>query len=77
MILSNTSYDTLKDAAKEFSESGYITVSTFQEIAKLGVENLAYLQDENGLLVINEENIQKVIAARTQQMAIETAFSAS
>lgn len=68
-------YDTLKDAAKEFSESGYITVSTFQEIAKLGVENLAYLQDENGLLVINEENIQKVIAARTQQMAIETALN--
>ena len=68
-------YDTLKDAAKEFSESGYITVSTFQEIAKLGVENLAYLQDENGMLVINEENIQKVIAARTQQMAIETALN--
>ena len=68
-------YDTLKDAAKEFSESGFITVSTFQEIAKLGVENLAYLQDENGLLVINEENIQKVIAARTEQMAIETALN--
>lgn len=68
-------YDTLKDAAKEFSESGFITVSTFQEIVKLGVENLAYLQDENGLLVINEENIQKVIAARTEQMAIETALN--
>lgn len=68
-------YDTLKNAAQEFSESGFITVSTFQEIAKLGVENLAYLQDENGMLVINEENIQKVIAARTQQMAIETALN--
>lgn len=68
-------YDTLKNAAQEFSESGFITVSTFQEIAKLGVENLAYLQDENGQLVINEANIQKVIAARTQQMAIETALN--
>ena len=68
-------YDTLKNAAKEFAESGYITVSTFQEIAKLGVQNLSYLQDENGLLVINEENIQKVIAARTQQMAVETALN--
>ena len=68
-------YDTLKNAAQEFAESGFVTVSTFQEIAKLGVENLAYLQDENGLLTINEENIQKVIAARTQQMAIETALN--
>lgn len=67
-------YDTLKNAAQEFAENGYITVSTFQEIAKLGVENMAYLQDENGLLVINEKNIQKVIAARTQQMAIETSL---
>ena len=68
-------YDTLKSAAEEFSEFGQISVSTFQSIAKLGVENLSYLQDENGMLVINEENIQKVIAARTQQMAIETALS--
>ena len=33
------------------------------------------MQDENGQLVINEENIQKVIAARTQQMAIESALN--
>lgn len=68
-------YDTLKGAAQEYAESGYITVDTLQSIYKLGVQNLAYLQDENGQLVINEENIQKVIAARTQQMAIETALN--
>lgn len=68
-------YDTLRNAAQEYAESGYITVDTLQSIYKLGVQNLAYLQDENGQLVINEENIQKVIAARTQQMAIETALN--
>lgn len=68
-------YDTLKGAAQEYAENGYITVDTLQSIYKLGVQNLAYLQDENGQLVINEENIQKVIAARTQQMAIETALN--
>ena len=68
-------YDTLKKAAQEYAENGYITVDTLQSIYKLGVQNLAYLQDENGQLVINEENIQKVIAARTQQMAIETALN--
>ena len=57
------------------TENGYITVDTLQSIYKLGVQNLAYLQDENGQLVINEANIQKVIAARTQQMAIETALN--
>ena len=31
--------------------------------------------DENGNLVINEERIKKVIAARTQQMAVETALT--
>lgn len=68
-------YDTLKDAAQEYAENGNISVKTLQSIYKLGVQNLAYLQDENGQLVINEENIQKVIAARTQQMAIETAMN--
>lgn len=68
-------YDTLKGAAQEYAENGYITVDTLQSIYKLGVQNLAYLQDENGQLVINEANIQKIIAARTQQMAIETALN--
>lgn len=68
-------YDTLKGAAQEYAENGYITVDTLQSIYNLGVQNLAYLQDENGQLVINEANIQKVIAARTQQMAIETALN--
>lgn len=68
-------YDTLKDAAQEYAENGNISVKTLQSIYKLGVQNLAYLENENGQLVINEENIQKVIAARTQQMAIETALN--
>ena len=68
-------YDSLKDAAQEYAEYGSITVDTLQDIISYGVEHLAYLQDENGQLVINEENIQKVIAARTQQMAIETALN--
>lgn len=68
-------YDSLKDAAQEYAEYGSITVDTLQDILSYGVENLAYLQDENGQLVINEENIQRVIAARTQQMAIETALN--
>lgn len=68
-------YDTLKDAAQEYADSGFITIDTLQEICSWGIQYLAYLQDENGQLVINEESLQKVIAARTEQMAVETALS--
>lgn len=68
-------YSTLSDAAQEFAESGFITVDTFQSIISLGAEYLAYLVDENGQLVINEENVRKVIAAKTEQLAVETALN--
>lgn len=68
-------YDGLKNAAQEYAEYGYITVDSLQDILSYGIEYLAFLQDENGQLVINEANIQKVIAARTQQMAIESALN--
>lgn len=68
-------YSTLKDAAQEYADSGFITIKTLQEICSWGIQYLAYLTDENGQLVINEESIQRVIAARTEQMAVETALS--
>lgn len=67
---------TFKDAAKEYSTNGgFISVDTFQEISKLGLEYMGYLQDENGLLAINEEKINNVIKAKTEQMALETAMA--
>lgn len=49
--------------------------STGRGIIGLGQKYVAYLIDENGQLVINEERIQAVIAARTQQMAIESSLA--
>ena len=68
-------YDTLHNAADEYAQSGFITVDTLQSIIGLGQKYVAYLIDENGQLVINEERIQAVIAARTQQMAIESSLA--
>ena len=66
--------DTFKKAAEEYSTNGgFISVDTFQEISKLGVEYMGYLKDENGLLTINEEAINRVIKAKTDQMALESA----
>lgn len=69
-------YDTLKAAADEYAANGgFISVDAFQDIVSLGPEYMQYLRDENGLLVINEENINKVIAAKTQQLALDNAMS--
>lgn len=68
-------YDTLHDAADEYAESGYVTIDTLQGIIDLGLKYVTYLMDENGQLVINEERIRDIIAAKTQQLAIESALS--
>ena len=69
-------YDVLKDVANEYAENdGFITVDSFQKIVELGPQYMQYLRDENGLLVINEENINRVIAAKTQQLALENAMA--
>ena len=68
-------YDTLHQAADEYAETGYITVSTLQAIAEMGVQYLNYLMDENGQLVINEERIRDVVAARSEQLALETSMA--
>lgn len=68
-------YNTLSEAADEYAKYGYITVDSLQSIIDLGVGYMALLQDENGQLVVNKENIQKVIAARTEQLAVESALN--
>ena len=68
-------YDTLKAADEFAANGGFISVDAFQDIVALGPEYMQYLRDENGLLVINEENINKVIAAKTQQLALDNAMS--
>ena len=69
-------YDTLKDAANEYAANGgFISVDAFQAIVDLGPEYMQYLRDENGLLKINEESINRVIAAKTRQLALDQAMS--
>lgn len=68
--------DTFKDAADEYAKNGgFISVDAFQEIVKLGPQYMQYLEDENGLLQINEESINRVIAAKTEQLALESAMN--
>lgn len=68
-------YKTLTDAAREYASTGYLSVDSLQSILSLGPKYLDMLTDESGQLIINEDRLQKVIAARTEEMAAETALS--
>lgn len=68
-------YTTLKEAAGEYAETGALSVDTLKAIAEYGAEYMNYLKDENGMLSINKERIEAVIAARTKQLAVDTAMS--
>lgn len=68
-------FDVLKAAADEFAEDGFISVDAYQKIIELGPQYMQYLRDENGLLVINEESINRVIEAKVRQLAAEQALT--
>lgn len=69
-------YSTLKSAADEYADNGgFLTLDTIQAIVDLEPQYMQYLIAENDLLVINEENIQKVLAAKTEQLALDNAMS--
>lgn len=68
-------YDTLHSAADEYADTGYVTIDTLQKIIDLGVEYVSYLRDEDGQLVINEERVRAVVAAKTEELAIESSMS--
>ena len=71
----NKLYTDLLNAAKEFADSGFITIEQFKSIIAHGIEYLHLLEDENGALVINEAAVKRVAAARTEQLAVETAMN--
>ena len=68
-------YDNLLDAAEEFSTTGSITIDTFQKLTENGLQYMSLLEEVNGQYVINKENIDKIVAAEKEQLAIESALS--
>lgn len=69
-------YDTFHGAADEYAENGgFISIDSYRDIIDMGPQYLQFLQDENGLLTINEESINRVIAAKAEQLALDSAMS--
>ena len=67
-------YKTLVDAADQYHTDGFLQLDTLKSILDYGPQYLQFLQDENGALSYNEAALQKVIAAKTQEMAADTAL---
>ena len=58
-------YDTLSNAAKEYSENGgEVSVDTFQELLQLEPKYLAMLYNEQGQLILNKDALYQVAQAR-------------
>lgn len=68
-------YDNLSKAADEFNESGTISVDTYQSLLENGIQYLSLLDKINGQYVINQDAIDRIVAAEKEQLAIESALS--
>ena len=70
-----SAYKNLHTAADEFNKSGTISVDTFQSLVDGGVQYLSLLNKVGDKYVINEEGIQRMVAAQKSQLAMESALS--
>lgn len=69
-------YDTLKQAAKEYANmGGYLTLDTLEKLLAMEPKYMQMLRDENGLWVIDEENVKKATAAKMEDLAITNALA--
>lgn len=68
-------YKTFTDAATEWATTGYLSVDSMQAILELGPKYLKFLYDENGQLKLNEQALQNVLAAKTEELATDTAMT--
>lgn len=68
-------FKTLRSAADEWDASNFLTLDTLQEIINLGVEYMACLKEENGMLFINREAIANMLAAKAQELAVQAALN--
>ena len=68
-------YETFSTMLDEMSKDGKISVDTFQELVANGLEYLNYLELVDGQYVINQEALEKMIAAEKEQLAIEQALA--
>ena len=63
-------YDTLKNAQKEYADTGYLSIDTMQSLLGLEPKYLALLYNEEGQLELNEEALYRVAEARIIDMGI-------
>lgn len=68
-------FKTLRTAADEWDATNFLTLDTLQDIIDMGIEYMACLKEENGMLYINREAIAKMLAMKAQELAVEGALN--
>lgn len=68
-------YDDFFAAAEDYAKYGTLTYDTFKSLLDLGPEYMAYLQNSNGALEMNKKTLKQVIAARAEELAVNTALN--
>ena len=69
-------YDTLHRAADEYAANGgFISIDALQDVIALGPQYMRFLEDQNGRLEITDEKINEIIAAKTEELALEQALT--
>lgn len=68
-------YDDFLKAAEDYGQYGALSYDSFKAIIDLGPEYLSYITDTNGLLQINKANIKQVLAAKAEELAVDTALN--
>lgn len=70
-----SAYHNLSTAADEYNNTGGISIDTYQALLENGIQYLGLLDQINGQYVLNEEAINRLIAAKKEQLAVESALS--
>lgn len=68
-------YDKLTSAAKEYAETGFLSVDTFESILSLGTKYLSYIYDESGAIKFDEEAVRNLVAAKIDDLAVTKAMN--
>lgn len=62
-----SAYGTLTSAIEEYNQTGYYSLDTMQALLSMSPEYLGMLQEENGVLSLNEDAIRAKIVAQAEE----------
>lgn len=69
-----SAYNTAQSALDEYTETGFISIDTYQSLLSLSPEYLSMLIDESGQLNLNADNVNNLTAAMIDEIGAKQAM---